>query len=454
MRFFFIILLGLNAFGAETEMAKLVRSVKQRKADIQLFIEKVSKGDRCRLRDYQCFEKEVSALTEGHVEELIEAKAVLIPFYERSVKEGFPPCEKTCLANMKASHLYLLSYYVQAYSTKNKKNYRVSLYPTVDSTRIRAYMDLSAFHHLNEITTYIHEELKTFNLQDVTKEELKDQKRFKRRMKTLESGKIFDGSVLCKLGPGDPIYEEILKGETSGKKSDQSFSSWLKDFDKVRNVCLDKTPMNYRGTDESTRAYYRAIREKKMAALSCSPGDFACVRKNLKEIGIHYAEDVQKVAAYMSQFVLSSKPGACDETCEAQTLIRTIQTWVSYLSTYERENLASTLDWKEYPEARYLTITEDVTMFEALKEIFSPLILEFGKIDPKKVTDAGLKSEMKSVGKDLSDFSSGRMLKDSVICAMDPWTATYDKYMVPFKNKELDKKFEISFLDFKEALCK
>ena len=93
-------------------------------------------------------------------------------------------------------------------------------------------------------------------------------------------------------------------------------------------------------------------------------------------------------------------------------------------------------------------------MFETLKEIFTPLIVEFGKIDPKKVTNAGLKSEMKSVGKDLSDFSSGRMLKDSVICTMDPWNATYDKYMMPYKNKELDKKFELTYLDFKEAICK
>ncbi len=455
MRFFFIILFAFSAFAADDEVAKILKSVQDRKAAINIFIEKVSKGDRCPVRDYACFSTEVMAFLEMQSEDMIMAKDVLLPFYERSMKEVFPPCEKSCQAKIREGHIYLSLNVMRSYNTKDLKYYRVPPYPTVSSTRIRAYMDLSAFHRIAEMLVHIENEYKLLDLNlvknpDPGKDKIYYEKQFKRR----KDGVFFNNSILCHLKEGDLVYDEISRGEGSKKKSDQNFAQWLKEFDRIRSVCVDATPMEYKGTDESTRAYYRNLRDKKLAAMKCADNDFGCARKNLRELRIHYAEDVQKISNYLKDFSLKSRPAECDETCEAQLLIRTIQTWVSYLSTYEREKLASTMDWKEHPEARFLTITEDVTMYETLKEVFNPLIAEFGKIDPRKVTDAGLKSEMKSVGKDLSDFSSGRMLKDSVICTMDPWNATYDKYMVPYKNKELDKKFENAFLDFKEAICK
>ncbi len=454
MKYFFILFISLTALSAETEVGKLMMKVKQRKEEIKIFINKVSKGDVCQPRDYACFEKEVMHFLNGHVEDIIEAREIHVPFYDRATKGGFPPCEKTCLNTMKASHVHVYVAYLRTYNTAFKDKYRFTAYPTVNSTRVRSYMDLSAFHRMQEDVAYLLPIFETVDVDGLPKD-IKRYKSFDTKwLKILKSASLFYQSILCQLAPGDVVYDEIMRGERSPKRSDQNFSRWMKDFDAVKNVCERTSPIEYKGTDESTRAYYRGLREKKMAAMTCAAGDFGCVRKNLRELGIHYTEDVQKVAAYLKQFVLTSKPADCDETCEAQLLIRTIQTWVSYLSSYERGKLASTLDWKEHPEARYLTITEDVTMFETLKEIFDPLIVEFGKIDPRKVTDPGLKSEMKSVGKDLSDFSSGRMLKDSVICTMDPWNASYDKYMVPYKDKELDKKFEISFLDFKEAICK
>jgi hypothetical protein len=37
---------------------------------------------------------------------------------------------------------------------------------------------------------------------------------------------------------------------------------------------------------------------------------------------------------------------------------------------------------------------------------------------------------------------------------MEPWTASYDKYMVPYKESKMNKKFEARFLNFKEKICK
>ena len=76
------------------------------------------------------------------------------------------------------------------------------------------------------------------------------------------------------------------------------------------------------------------------------------------------------------------------------------------------------------------------------------------KLDPRNVKDPGLKSELKSVGKDLSDFASGRQFKESVICTMDPWVAAYDKYLSPTKDRKENQKFEEAFLNFKESICK
>jgi hypothetical protein len=65
-----------------------------------------------------------------------------------------------------------------------------------------------------------------------------------------------------------------------------------------------------------------------------------------------------------------------------------------------------------------------------------------------------MKSEMKSIGKDLSDLASANLVKDSIICKMDPWLASYDKYLAPYKDRKMDQKFEEAFINFKSSLCK
>jgi hypothetical protein len=257
------------------------------------------------------------------------------------------------------------------------------------------------------------------------------------------------------LQKGDIVYDEIMGKENSGKKMDKEYAEALKLFEKrVAKRCENREPLDYRGTDASTRHHYNAIRDRKIAAIDCAKNDFACVRRNFRKIPIRYAEDIGKVAAFMKTFVKNSTPDQCDDSCEARLLVRTIQTWITYFSTFHRQRLGSTMDWEKYPEARFQTLTEDVLFYRALKEIFDPFLIALGKIDPKGLKDEGLKSELRSIGKDVSDFASARMLKDSVICTMTPWNASYDKYMLPYEDKAANKKFETTFLEFKENICK
>ncbi|MFL5785015.1 MAG: hypothetical protein ACJ76H_10420, partial [Bacteriovoracaceae bacterium] len=272
---------------------------------------------------------------------------------------------------------------------------------------------------------------------------------------TIRAGKRFSNSVLCNLHKGDIVYDEIMGKESSGKKMDKEYAEALKLFEKrVAKRCVNREPLDYRGTDASTRHHYNAIRDGKIAEINCAKNDFACVRKNFRKIPIRYADDIGKVEDFMKTFVKKSRPDQCDDSCEARRLVKTIQTWITYFSTFDRKKLASTMDCEKYPEGKYLTLTEDVLFYRALKEIFNPFLLELGKIDPKGLKDEGLKSELRSIGKDVSDFASARMLKDSVICTMVPWNAAYDKYMLPYEDKAENKKFETTFLEFKENICK
>ena len=441
MKLFFIFLLGMSAFASDDEVSKIVRSVKERKEALKAFRSSVSMGTKCEPRDYECFSAEVMTLVKGHTEDVIAARAILDPFYERSLKEGFPPCDPVCQQNMLANHVHLFLTYLKSYNALEKENYRIEMYPTVTSTRIRAFMDLSAFNSLEKHRLY---------LDDVYRNKLKKPKDMdfaNKAFELLESGEIFKNSVVCHLTPGDPVYVEI--------KNDKKYGDWLRRFEeKAKFRCADRKPLDFRGTDKFTRKYYNQIQDEKMARIKCEAGNFGCVRNLLRSLGIYYAEDVQKVAAFMKDFTEKGRTTPCDETCEAQILVRTIQTWITYFSQFERQKLASTMDWKLFPEARYNTITEDVILFETIRGIFTPLVTKFGSIDPAKVSDKGLQSEMRSVGKDLSYYASVQMLKDSVICTMKPWNASYDRYMVPYKDKDQNKKFEGTFLMFQESLCK
>lgn len=440
--------MGLSAMASDDEVSKIVRSVKERKEALKAFRSSVSLGKKCEPRDYECFAPEVMTLVKGHTEDIIAARAILDPFYERSIKEGFPPCDPVCQQNMLANHVYLFLTYLKSYNALEKENYRIELYPTVTSTRIRAYMDLSAFNSLEKHRLYLDDVYKNkVKLDNVRLPKLKDTDFYNKSFELLESGEIFKNSVVCHLSPGDPVHVEI--------KNDKKYGEWLRRFEETAKFkCADKKPLDFRGTDKATRKYFNQVRDEKMAKMDCDPGNFGCVRTHLRGMGIHYAEDVQKVAAYMNDFIEKSKAASCDETCEAQILVRTIQTWITYFSQYERQKLASTMDWKLYPEARFDTITEDVILYETIRGIFTPIVTKFGSIDPAKVSDKGLRSEMKSVGRDLSYYASVQMLKDSVICTMKPWNASYDRHMVPYKDKEQNKKFEGTFLMFQDSLCK
>ena len=448
MKLILIILLSMNALAADEEVLKTVRSVKERKEALKAFINSVSLGKKCEARDYECFSSEVLTLVKGHTEDIIAARAILDPFYEISIKEGSPACEIVCQQTMLANHVYLFLTYLKSYSGLEKNHSRKELFPTVTSTRIRSYMDLVAFNSLEKHRIHLNDVYKNkLKLENVNLPKLKDPEFYKKSFALLDSGDFFKNSIVCNLNPADPVYLEI--------KSDKKYGEWLKRFEESAKLkCADTTPLDYRGTDMATRKYFNKVRDEKMAKLKCDPGNFGCVRGHLRGMGIHYAEDVQKVAAWMKDFTEKSKVNPCDENCEAQILVRSIQTWVTYFSQYERKNLASTMDWKLYPEARFNTITEDVILYEIILDIFSPLVTKFGSIDPARITDTGLKSEMKSVGKDLSYYASAQMLKDSVICTMKPWNASFDRYMLPYKEKDQNKKFEGTFLMFQESLCK
>lgn len=450
MKLFLILfaLLGLSTFAADEEVSKIVRSVKERKEALKAFTSAVSLGNKCEPRDYECFSSEVLTLVKGHTEDITSARSILDPFYQRSINEGSPACEIVCQETMLAHHVYLFLTYLKSYSDREKENSRVLPFPTVTSTRVRAYMDLSAFHSLEKHRIHLEDLFKNkVKLEKVTLPKLKDTQFYKNSFELLSAGEVFKNSVLCRLGNDDPVAVEI--------RTDKKYGEWLRRFDeKAKAKCADTTPLDYRGTDSATREYFQKIHNEKMSKLKCDPGNFGCARGHLRGMGIRYAEDVQKVAAWMKEFTEKSKATPCDETCEAQILVRTIQTWVTYFSQFERKALASTMDWKLYPEARFHTITEDVILFETIREIFSPLVTRFGSIDPAKISESGLKSEMKSVGKDLSFYASAEILKDSVICAMKPWNASYDRFMVPYPDKEKNKKFEAAFLEFQESLCK
>ncbi|MFL5785895.1 MAG: hypothetical protein ACJ76H_14855, partial [Bacteriovoracaceae bacterium] len=88
MQFLLILLFVVPVMAAESEVARIAREVKERKALLYEFRKKVSNGDKCRPRDYVCFTQEVESFMQGQTEDIIETKLVLDPFYLRSIKEG------------------------------------------------------------------------------------------------------------------------------------------------------------------------------------------------------------------------------------------------------------------------------------------------------------------------------------------------------------------------------
>ena len=455
MKLFLILFLCLPVFAVEDEKTVMLKEIENRKLAYILFNEKVSEGDKCFVRDYKCFKEQLMNFTTGSKEDLIGAYNIISPFYVRSVKEGDPPCVGSCLQNMLAHHIDAYLKFIMVTHKGDRKETRVSAYPTVDGTRIRTIFDLSAIGATMKNVDYLETRISQLRPGEITDPEVKDISRFKKDLEFITQGAILKNSVLCHLSEGDLVYEEIMAGRFSDKKSDENLAKWLTHFqDRKSKICESTEPLDYRGLDESTRKHFEKIREKKLANVECKQKDFACMRKTARVIGIHYADDLMKVKERLDEILAALKPKECDETCEAQFLIRTIQTWISYYSTFDRSKLASTLDWKVYPEARFLTIKEDLLFYESTKTIFQNLITAFGKIDPRNVKDPGLKSELKSVGKDLSDFASGRQFKESVICTMDPWVAAYDKYLSPTKDRKENQKFEEAFLEFKSNVCK
>ncbi len=445
----------LPVFAVEDEKTVFLKELEYRKQSYKIFEENVTSGDKCQLRDYKCFKEQLMNFSTGSKEDLIAANAMTSPFYVRSVKGGYPPCVGSCLQNMLAHHIDAYLKFIMAAHKNEKLDTKVSAYPTVDGTRIRAFFDLGVIGATMKNGEYLKTRISQLKPKDITDPEVKDVSRFNKDLEFIGKGTIVKNSVLCNISEGDLVYEEIMGGKWSEKKSEENLAKWLTLFQERKNeICVSTAPLDYRGMDESTRNHFANIREKKLKNIECKQKDFNCMRKTVRVIGIHYADDLVKVKERLDELFTALKPKTCDETCEAEFLIRMIQVWISYYSTYDRSKLASTLDWKVYPEARYLTIQEDISFYETTKTIFQNLIIEFGKIDPRNVKDPGLKSELKSVGKDLSDFASGRQFKDSVICTMDPWIAAYDKYLSPTKDRKENLKFEEAFLEFKSNVCK
>ncbi len=452
---FTLLLMSLSAFAVQDEKTFILKEMEKKKLSYEIFEEKVSSGDKCRLRDYKCFKEQLMNLSTGSKEDLVAAHAMTSPFFLRSVKQGDPPCRGSCVQNMLAHHIDAYLKFILVTYKEERQDGRVSDYPTVDGTRIRAIYDLSAVGATIKNSKYLEERIKQLKPKDISDPEVKDISRFSKDIEFITQVTFLKNSVLCHISKGDLVYEEIMAGKSSGKNSDVNLANWLDQFEeRKKEICASTEPLDYRGLDESTRKHFANIREKKLQNINCKPNDFACFRNALRLIGIHYADDLLFVKEIMDGIFAESKPKDCDETCQAQFLVRTIQTWISYFSTFDRSKLASTIDWKVYPEARYLTIPEDLIFYESTKKIFQDLLTEFGKIDSRNVKDPGLKSELKSVGKDLSDFASGRQYKDSVICSMDPWTAAYDKYLSPTKDRKANQKFEEAFFEFKSNVCK
>jgi hypothetical protein len=313
-------------------------------------------------------------------------------------------------------------------------------------------MDLSAFGNIKKQVDYVREQYAKIDFDKVTLKDLKNPPMFQNMLRRIESGRLFSGSVLCHLHPGTMVYDQIVSGKS---QTDAKYRSWMKDFDSTaRKNCKDSTPIEYRGMDFSTRMYYQRQTEKALKAIDCKKGDYACLRKHLRKIPIRYAVDIALVAELLGKYVVEDLKPPCDKTCQDMVVLKSTQTFITFLSHYDRSKLASTMDWKKFPEEKYRTITEDVDMYFTIIGNLGDVLEELGKLDAAKITDEGLKSELKSIGKDVSDFVSGKMFKDSVICTMDPWTAAYDKFMTPYKVPKKNKKFEQRFLTFKEKVCK
>lgn len=452
---FTLLLLSVSAFAVDDEKTVVLKEMTKRKLEYKIFAEKVSNGDKCRVRDYKCFKEHLLTFANGSKEDLVAAHFLNTPFYLRSIKEGDIPCTGSCLQNMLAHHIDAYLKFIMVTHKNEKPETRVSDYPTVDGTRIRAIFDLSTLGAMEKNSEYLKTKISQLKPTEINDPEVRDVSRFNKDLEFIGQGTILKNSVLCHISKGDHIYFEIVKGNSSAKKSDKNLANWLKKFEeRKKDICVNQEPLDYRGLDESTREFYNKLLERKLSRVNCKKNDFACFRKFARMIGIHYADDLMKVKEGLDKRFSESKPKECDETCEAEFLVRTIQTWITYYSTFNRSNLASTIDWKVYPDARYLTIQEDITFYESTKKIFGNLLTEFGKIDPRNVKDPALKSELKSVGKDLSDFASGRQFNESVICTMEPWIPVYDKYLSPTKDRKANQKFEESFFEFKSNVCK
>lgn len=453
MRYFLFLLLSFPAFAEYDEVTKLSEEAKARREAWKVFREKVSTGTMCEPGDYRCFVTAASKIPGVHPEDIIASRSILEPFYLRSISGDVIPCGDTCKNNNRASHVFLFLQIFNSYISGQEKVYNSKEATTVRAARFRAIMDLSALGNMNKHMEYVKAEYGKIDFSKVTVKKLTNKSLFEGALANIESGQLFSQSILCHLHPGNMVYDEISLAPRS--KVNDKYREWLKHFDEtVRKSCKDSTPIDHRGMDASTRSYYSHLMDKKIKEIDCPAGDFACVRKHLRTFEIRYASDISKVSRFLADFENKGRKADCDASCKANNLLRGTQTFITYLSLYDRQKLGSTMDWTKDPEARYRTIPEDVKIYEILNQTFNNVITELAKIDSAKISDPGLKSELKSIAKDSSDFASGKMLKDSVICTMDPWTAAYDKYMVPYKDPKQNKIFEANFLEFKEKVCK
>jgi hypothetical protein len=384
MRYFLFFLIALSAFAVDDEVRKLTEETKARKEGLKLFYEKVSIGSYCQLRDYGCFVSALGKMPGTHPEDLIALRSIMEPFYLRSVKDGFPPCSEVCQNDLRAKHINLFSLILMTYDSKERKKFSINDTTTVKGTRFRAFMDLSAYGNIRKHVEYLKEEYKKLDLKKVSVKRIADPKIYEDAFRFLDSGRLFSDSILCHLHPGTYVYDEIVRKKSS--KVDEKYREWMLEFDKnARSACTDSTPVQFRGMDASTRRYYERQTLASLKAIDCRKGDYACLRKHLRRMPIRYAKDVTLVSNYIENFLVKEIANGCDKTCRIENLLKASQTFITFLSQYDRKKLGSTMDWKKHPEEKYRTITEDVSMFDTISENFIGVLEALGKLDPAMI---------------------------------------------------------------------
>lgn len=152
----------------------------------------------------------------------------------------------------------------------------------------------------------------------------------------------------------------------------------------------------------------------------CPGGDYSCLLKDLKRIGIQSSGDLDNGINLLS-FIAQKKfkKGECKEICRMNIYAEYSAAMVDFLGNFDRKKIFVNLLPKDNLETKYLIINEELRFFRNLGNLHVKLISHYKKVDSSKIFNPVLVKRMVGLKEEISQLGPSLLLKDSYLSSLN-----------------------------------